>query len=358
MYGVLAHRLVLYIILRTSRPPPVIQMSRALTVRRRALPLGFGAYRAASGLGRLAGRAYNSFKRSRMSSNMQSQSRSIPQGNVTFQNDSRNLYRRRRAPRRLRRRAKRFAKKVHRVMTADNGQQSLTRNLLVRLARTTTGLGDSQISYGVSMYGGNTDASLTSGDLSVIRRTMDSTDAFNPRVTFKSAVLDFFITNNDSSNGMYLDIYYCIARKSGAFADPLDCWNNAITDMAGITGVSGITSNQQFGVTPFDTPAFGSNWTVTEKKRVFIQPQAVFSFVMKDPADYVFDLGQVEYTRAIRNMTEGVIFIAHSAATKSVGMPAELIPDDCDFTVVCNKTYHWTVNQDNTDAIGQNQGPI
>lgn len=185
---------------------------------------------------------------------------------MTFQNDSARLYRRRRAPRRVRSRARRFSKKVTAVISKDLGQKTAIRNYSNNVSVTPTAYFDGQSCNEVLLYSGSDQGSVATsepsmrvGDMNYINSIVNSGNATSNRLIFKSAVLDMTFTNT-SENAIILNIYEVVSRTD-CFGTPNIQWQKGLDKQTGAS-----VNLNYYGITPFDAPYFGKFFLILRKE--------------------------------------------------------------------------------------------
>lgn len=294
-------------------------------------------------------------------------SRGATYGNLTFQNDESVVYKRHRAPKKIRRRHKRAFKTFQYNM--DKLQSMKTCIIYERSLHTATPTGTSngQACMGVTMYGYNTNTYAANidrgnGDMPWIFARENggypTADDATRKLRFRSCVMEFTVTNElvagatgDLQGILVLDIYYVIARKNnGVTADPAVFWNNSIQNEAAGNMPNAVVSYDRLGVTPFDASNFGRYWLVKKKRRVRLSPGQVFNFQMRDPGNYTLNMQDILNLKSKANLTEGVILVGYNSAYKF--SDPDYVPGDVEYSVTYRKTYHYTETSSSIDAIG------
>lgn len=294
-------------------------------------------------------------------------SRGATYGNLTFQHDEATVYRRKRAPKRVRRRHRKAFKRF--MYNMDKLQSMKTCVIYNRslFSTTPTGVSDGQSPMAVTMYGYNTNtyASNTdpgNGDMGWIFARENGAfptaiDATR-KLRFRSCVMEFTLTNELQSGGSgdaygigIFDIYHVIARKNnGTTSDPAVFWDTALGHESAGNMPTAITSSTQLGITPFDTSEFGKYWLVKKKHRVRLSPGQVYNFQMRDPGNYVLNMSDLLDIKAKANLTEGVIIVGYNSTYKFVD--PDYLPGDVEYSVTYRKTYHYTEVSSSVDAVG------
>lgn len=225
-----------------------------------------------------------------------------------------------------------------------------------------TSLANGQAVVGITMYGydTNTYASNTApgnGDMWWIFARENGGDpvasAATMKLRFRSVCMNYTIQNT-FDEGIYMDIYFVIARKNnGSTSDPAIEWNEAIANQLPGNLPTGITTNAYYALTPFDAPSFGMYWLVKSRKRVFMQPNEIYSFQQRDAGNYVLNMEDLLNVKMKANLTEGVILVFTNPFVDSVTTPGTLVPGGGQAQVTCTKTYHYTFTTATQNSIGQ-----
>lgn len=290
---------------------------------------------------------------SRSRSMTRSRSRGVTRAATTFQHDASFLYGRRRAPRSVRRRARRGQKRYMHNLVNGLGQKTAAFSAVSNHALTPTTLTNSQSVFSIGLYGGILNSS-TWGDLSEIANNEGMYTAQTGKIYFKSAVMEMQVRNNDDTDPLVIDLYEVVARKEG-YNEPDEDWNDGIFNQASTTGMSS-TGTGQLGITPFDAPGFCSSWLIKNKTRYRVGPGLSIYLQMRDAKDVAFDTARFEYdngstsvrTRMFRGLSKGYLLVARSSRCDTA--TPKLFPIDYD--VIATKTYHFAVQKDAEDMVG------
>lgn len=299
---------------------------------------------------RTAKRAYNSY------TNNSKRRKTTSSNNVTFQHDYANIYRRRSAPRRVKRAARKSYKRWNHQLVKSLGQQTWAISSAYASGTITpTALTNCQTVISLGLYGGvatGTEPLWT--DLRSITTQEGSGAAMTgQKFHFKSACLDLQIRNSTSSFTsspdpvtICVDLYtiYC---RNDSFADPSQAWtvgmNNQVPLNAGTLAVP-----QSLNATPFDAPQFCSDWLIAKKTRYRIAPGNSVYLQLRDPKNHVFDahrydaISGVANERMFKGMTKGYIMAVRSA-DPVVGTPSVLTPYS--FELLYTKNYKYAMQE-------------
>jgi len=297
-------------------------------------------------------RARTGRSRTRSQTRTRTRRRTMTPRSTTFQHDSTNMYLRRRAPRRVRSRARRAQSRYNHHLVAGLGQKSAVFQALALRQVTPTTLHDAQDVYTVGMYGG-VNGSATWGDLAEIAAN-EGLLVKTGKIHFKSAVIETQIKNNSDTDVLVVDVYEVICRREG-YNEPGIDWSLALAAQNTIATMTSMTSTE-LGCTPFDAPGFGSSWLIKNKTRYRISPNLSVYLQRRDAKDYKFDSSRFEYdttSAALRvhmfsGMTEGFLIVARNSDVDTAtpkGMPV-------DYQVVSTKTYHYAVQSYEVDERG------
>jgi len=316
-----------------------------------------GMYKNAWKLGQYAGRGIRKYFNGKSGGGSRvAKAKSV--GSLTEQRDVTTLYRRKRAPRRVRRGARRAMKRFTYQMDKLQSMKTCIITYSTQINGSPTSLVDGQGVTGITMYGYNTNSyasniDTANGDMPWIfareNGAYPTATTGSRKLRFRSCCMNYTIQNT-FDEGVYMDIYFVIARKNNSeTSNPNTEWNEALNVQNPGNMPSAITSNTYYQVTPFDAPSFGRMWLIKSRRRVFLQPSEIYSFQQRDAGNYVLNMEDVLNMRSKANVTEGVILVFHNPFVSSL---AEYIPGGFQCQVTCTKTYHYTEVSSSVDAIG------
>lgn len=301
--------------------------------------------------------AYKSYKRFAPSRTNGSSGRSTRSNTVSFQHDFSSQYNRKRAPRRVRKRAIKQAKMFNYQLGKQEPQTSRMFNFIYAPSTITpTSFANSQTVYNVGIYGGN--PTSTTGmdtwyqcvlDIGLMQST--------GRVLCKSAVLNCQIQNTDSTSTLVVDAYKYVARREG-YDEPGAEWAQNLANQGIASGSANALTTSSFECTPFDAPGFGSKYLILQKTKYRIGPGNSVYLQMRDPRNYAFESARFDFDigpvtprmHMFKGMTKGWIFVARSAvtdATSSFGGPVN-------WKVIQSQSYHFAYLSNPEDRQGQN----
>lgn len=301
------------------------------------------------------------------STRTRSRGKAAEYSNITFQNDEAMIYRRKAAPRRVRRSRRKAMKNFMYRMDKLQSMKTCKIHWSDFLITAPTNYFNGQAVKGVTMYGygtntyaGNTNTG--NGDMWWVFSRENGGDPTATLATrklrFRSATLDLKLTNIGSedasyvNNVVYLDIYHVLCRKdlsntSVTTGDLASYWNACINEQAPGNMPTPVTNNQLYEVTPFDASGFGRYFKILKVRRVKIAQGITFNMQLRDPGNYVLPMEDLLNVDFKSNVTEGVIIVARNPTEQSIGVPGA-----CYVKCLATKTYHYTELSSSVDAIG------
>lgn len=286
-------------------------------------------------------------------------------GNITYQNDEHTIYRRKRAPKRVRRRHRKVFKNFMYNMDKLQSMKTAVITGFQTVSNTPTTAANAQVATGVSIYGYSTNnfASNTeprNGDIPYIfareNGAYPTTALGSRKLRFRSAVMDITVQNilvgneAESLGGILnLDVYHVLCRKDGTgTSDFVTQWNAAVDEQAAGNLVTAITSYQYDGVTPFDAPGFCSRFVIKRVRKIRLSPGQTFQTQMRDPGNYVLNMNDILEKSTAGNLTEGYIILGYNPAVNTTTGVRGI----CSFTLNYRKKYHYTETSSSVDSIG------
>jgi len=281
---------------------------------------------------------------------------------ITEQRDFSRLYKRRAAPRRVRRRARKAFQRFTYHLDKTQGMVTTKINNFANVATNVTNWKTNAVgSASFTMYGCAYNINQSDPNNDLCRIYYDAYGALPTsansagKLRFRSCVMDFQIQNNSANNDCYVEVWHVMARKNGEVS-PLTEFANAIDNQLGAgAGVNGsITDIGCYKLTPFDAPGFGTYWFVKQIKKYYLQVAQSFTFQIRDAKNYVINGVQIGDQKSLPYVTEGVIFRVYGAALTSAGEGLEYVsaPSNSDVDISCIKTYHWTKTDLSSDVVG------
>lgn len=289
---------------------------------------------------------------------------SAPQNNVTFQHDYASIYKRKRAPKRVRRRARKAVYRFDKQLVSSLGQKTWNRtDTFASGTITPTTLENAQSVFDVGMFGGLSTSSNTWGDLFDIAAGIGTGIAdLTGKIWFKSCCMDVQIRNSTSSfttnpapTTLVVDLYTLYARREGYFTPGVD-WTGAMSsqDLLDVGGT--LATPLTLNSTPFDAPGFGSSWLIAKKTRYRISPGNSVYLQMRESKSRVFDTARFEYDgglgdtrmKVFKGFTRGYLFVIRSDTPVLIGETKSMAPFSYD--VIYTKNYKYAIQALNTDG--------
>lgn len=285
-------------------------------------------------------------------------------GNLTSQYDTARLYRKKRAPRRVRRRAKRFIKQLKWGLDKLQGMKTCVISNSSTHTITPTTDQNAQQAVGLVMYGygANTYAANSNkayGDMWWIMSRENGGDptvnSASRKLRFRSCTFNINIINRTPSEGgqgqnIIVDVYHVLCCQSVSddtnSGDPVEIWNESIRELSGTNMPNEISDTNYEGVTPFDAPTFAKNYTVKSVRRYRLEAGGYFNLQLRDPANYVLGMSDLLDMNHKRNITEGYIFVHYNAS--KVGNVRGISSIELNY----NKKYHYTETSTSQSQIG------
>lgn len=233
---------------------------------------------------------------------------------TTYQHDTKTMYKRRRAPKRVRRVARKQARVFQKNMANLLGCKRVVDNQYLSTSSSVS----NQAFYPISFLD-VTDMNKIFGLFAV---------EGSPTVTYDLSAsgntpLELFVRNirfeveikNIATALSFVDLYYYYPRKdlplgvNNYIAQSFGSGSGGNYNAAGVVASTGTVSNSINGVTPFDFPGFTENFVIYRSRRVMLQPSQSFSFDVKArPGNQsVRDWYLINQRR---NITTGVIIVA------------------------------------------------
>jgi len=339
------------------RPTPAIMVKRRHYNNWRQSLIGAAAtgasnlissYQRTRGLGRSAGNL-TSNKRQRVVTN-----------SVTGQHDFQNLYRRRPAPRRVRRRAKKSMRTFMYNMDKIQGMQVSVINNYTAVTTAPTGSDNAQAVTSFTMYGGYNLTSPVNTHNDLVRiwnNHFGSTPGYAAaygKLRFRSCVMDFQVLNADNDNACYVEVYNVQNRKKDPNYNTVQRWASSLASNMTPVGGSDLTQNF-WKSTPFDAAGFGEFWKITNRKKYLLQGGQQITFQVRDAKNYMIDpkLFAGDIT-SLPGITEDVLFVVYGAGIQTSGTPAyQSYPTAASVSISCVKTYHYYETQQSNNMASQ-----
>lgn len=315
------------------------------------------AHYAANRAGNYIGRRLGTYIRTKMRGNVKS-----GQG-ITTQRDRSNIYRRRRAPRRMRARKRRQMRYFKSKLLKMKGARTMITNQQV----TVTSLPSLQSVSSFVLYGGRVDglggATLRGyDDMEDLRKRDyllgDNTGDPEGRIGAeckwftKTGVMDMTIQNVSENNvPIEMDVYefYCGLLENDAGDDvetAIQFYNQDILRQGPATAQLQTLDQTDRGVTPFEfgTPMSKFRMKIVKKTKYFIPYGDCITYQIRDSKIRQFDHSVYRNNSPTTRHTRGVYIVAKpTAGLSSV---------ECSYVVGCTRKYKYYVDQSNTVRAG------
>lgn len=293
-------------------------------------------------------------------------------GNLTFQNDEHMIYRRKRAPRRVRKAAKRSFKRFMYNLDRTQGMRTVSITRTGTQSIVPSSGSDAQGCFGISIYGYGSNSATPgtnnnwgNGDMRYIFTAEGSAAPSNTlaaqQLRFRSARLNVTIknvtgTDNPSSDRgglVFIDMYHVLARKnsntSNGGGDFAQLFQDALNRQAVVPNTTVVSAATADGITLFDAPGFGEDVIIKRVRRIRLSDSQVFNTQLRDPGNYVIREDGLMENDVKGNLTEGYVFIYWNAsADDTTG-----IRGTASLEVNIQKAYHYTYTSSNDDCIGR-----
>lgn len=267
---------------------------------------------------------------------------------VSFQHDSKNIYKRRAMPRYKKRKWVSFNKKVNAVIYKhqenrcylDNGTWTQTGSAYV-VGPPVQPAGQGVMCFLHAGRNGNEATAPpweNAGMLAEVFASDTSIGNSGQKIQILSYVTDFTYKNTSEAD-LELDIYIGYFRKTSK----LSTFTGEIAKAEAETPATSGTAIQMGlrGVTPFNLPAImeNSGWVITDKKKVFLREGVSGTYQIRSPRNVIVDSDTVSATGQYGNLyalpyyTKGVMFIYKCAGN---------ITTTASLTVGCSRSCTYT----------------
>jgi len=268
---------------------------------------------------------------------------------VTNQFDRQTQYRRKRAPRSIRKKAKRSRRNHEWNILKDLAPQTAVRNSTLSgswLAGVTNQFAVNCCIYGLN---GVADNSSDAGfqDVSVILNADGQSDNAFEKVIFSTAILDLTYTNTSTVQfTQEVDVYEIIFTRQNSGTRLLGDYNAAFAATPVTGGGTAVTDFSFRGMTPFECPlASAQGYKVMKKTKYFVSSGNCFTYQIKDKSNKWLQGQQWKNASAANEAqwaykTRNILFIAKPIAGTPAGNAGS-------FSVGCTRKYLYKVMQEN-----------
>jgi len=270
---------------------------------------------------------------------------------ITNQFDVKRMYRaRRRKPRRVIKRWRKFQRRVQRAISSEIPTQIE----LFRGHLDITATAGTQQMFGCVLYGeaGSNAAANDLGAQDLKQVVNDSNNLITTntnKLQFKSAYLDLYLTNTGqtpAATTIYVDIYTVYCRKDVyQYNGVSDFCANTYADSTTLAGGTALASTV-FGVTPFQNPMFCSHFKIGEVKRVVLENGQTYNIQMKDHKIRNYYFGKTEKVVCLKGWTKGFLCVFKGAA----GYNAQDVASN--LAIECLRTYTFDYFQTTAQSAG------
>lgn len=270
---------------------------------------------------------------------------------VTSNYDKSVQYKRKTAPRKIRRKYKRIYNQNKWALIKKLGTNVFVRNHTISgswLAGWTTANSQRVVNcciYGLNGAAPGTDSAGYSDINSIAANDERFADDFQS-LFFSSAVLDITFRNTGTAFALEVDMYEIIFKGRTSGNDLITDYNQALINTPEVipgTGTNPITTLQLRGITPFDCSlASSKGYRVLKKTKYFVPAGQTFTFQHRDPRNHF--LSNHYFTSGTGGQwnwkTYNLLFVAKPVA----GTDTALLGT---FVVGVTRTYHYKILQDN-----------
>lgn len=307
-------------------------------------PLSLSAQAAGFQAGKALRLGYNIYKRYKR----YKQTTGVPQrATQRWTNDdfsSRNLYRRRRMPRRKKYRWKKFQRKVTAALYKKIGLRAFQGTVV---AADKTSSNGTQVVWDNVLYGANGTAGTGWDDMKDLIDNDDSINAYN-KIQLDSAVLDVTF-HNAGENSAEIDVYKFVTRKAfdaGTLTALYTEQTNANVDI-GVT-VTGLSQNRIWW-TPFDTPGASKFARIMSVRKYVVGAGQTVTLQLREKLNKTILASDItnEAQCNIPFFTKGFLAIAKGITTAAAtACPAVTIAS------VTARKYHYRLLENSENADG------
>lgn len=258
---------------------------------------------------------------------------------ITQYHEDKVLYRRRRANRRMRKRARRATRNFRKQIIQHSGAQRVVRTF-DGTASAAEGFSSSFDCLIYTYYDGSgstTNSDLADIDTVIIPAMGVLPPSTNSRLLYNSCFMDITIQNS-GANALFLDCYYVKCRRSTAGSARNDFVAIDTTKWAGETAIT----HQTLGITPYDSNQFTAHWVITKHRRILLPAGQSTELTVMDRKNRYWDVHRetAADTGTVSNIgkagwTQGILFQIEGAALSA----ANGVPDACSVKWFIAKVY-------------------
>lgn len=283
------------------------------------------------GFGKGPARAAASAVKQELGSVLTGLARQGASGAVTGQHDSKMLYRRRRAPKKVRMRARRRAKMF---LKRQLSNKSSNTNLFQKNG-TISALANAQDAYTItSGYTWGTGSGDRVGDVYNVIQNMLNSEPHNSAQDFylMGMSTDYTIKNGSTEN-VEIDVYEYVIRKDlefqigAATTSLIDFINNAQGDETKLPGATNAMSSSNLGWVPTDANKAMRYIVIKTKQRFYIGPEQAISFTKRTKFFRPVKYTAQDFDNAVNGESANII-TAKAGVTRGIIIVSRGLPDD------------------------------
>jgi len=270
---------------------------------------------------------------------------------VTTQHDVTRSYRRRRMPKRKR---KRWVSALRRFR-ALSLKHMASRTRILTYDGTFTCAAGAQVMQDFALYGyfgaaynwGFNDLERIADHEKVAQDASgpENTTPFlgNPKLIFRSAVLDMTITNTADTT-VEIDIFYWYLTRKPPGEVLMSLLDNAATEAGTIDLGQTAVARALLGVTPFDLPASLRYYKISQVRKLIISAGQASSLMIRSPGNKVFNSSMLE-TELTTNDVFGLPGFTRGLLMVCKGVPSAADTDSTDVSITYSfqNKYHYSI---------------
>lgn len=268
---------------------------------------------------------------------------------VTYQNDWRTQYKSGRVSKRRAGRAKRWRKKVLKVVDKDTSQ----RTYLFNTPYVSNSVLNQQAVVGFLLSGPNGAAgTIPNNDVNTIflKEFTTLAGAVTSNLHFNSAIMELECNNtSDPGVDVIMDVYDVVMRRdvdNVVASDLPNLMNQCFTIFQGTIGGTLPVAYSTVGATPFDCPAFCQYVKILDKKRCLVQQGQSVTLVNKDNRNKMVK-GEWANSFTMGRGQRGYLIIWSTVVNGSGQIPVGQM------SFWWTRNYHYCIKQNATNAAGQ-----
>lgn len=257
---------------------------------------------------------------------------------ITAQRDFNVIYRRKRAPWKVKRRAKRYRKFCKKVINAVDTRNEKQKVLFVQNG-VLNSIAGTQACYSNTFQLYSVNISTTAGqrDMANMISGLGDTSTSETKTYFRSGQMEV-VLQNKGTGAAYVDLYYYVARKDSG--EPVTTqalvdqgFTGSPTNMGGSNLLSGT-----YGATVFQSKDFCQVFKIYRKTSALVPSGQFFEFNLRSSKNKIIDRDDIiRSPGALKGLTQGVVMIIYGAPNTTDGAPVAT-----EFTYNVTRTYTLT----------------